>query len=81
MMSDSLRLKDPGPAPVFLLQFPERGRISGMIVEIDDKQPGTPAGYLPHSQHEPEDAFGRNQIPFRRQQDIDCISGRINGPI
>jgi hypothetical protein len=47
-----------------------------MTVDIDDSRQR-----LPRTQREPKKAFSRNQIPVRRQQELDGISGRINGAV
>jgi hypothetical protein len=41
-----------------------------VIVDIDDSRPD-----LPRTQREPEKASGRNQIPVRRQPEINRVSG------
>ena len=47
-----------------------------MAIHIDDSGPD-----LPRTQCELKKAFGRDQIPIRRQQEIDCVSSRINGAV
>lgn len=45
-----------------------------MAIDIDDSRL-EPTG----TQHELENAFGRNHIPVRRRQEIDGVSSRLNG--
>ena len=59
-----------------LLQLSDGGRVSWMAIHIDHSRPD-----LPRTQGKPKKAFGRNQIPVRRQQEIDGVSGRINGAV
>jgi hypothetical protein len=59
-----------------LLQLSDGGRVSWMAIHIDDSRPD-----LPRTQRKPKKAFGRNQIPVRRQQKVDCVSRRINGAV
>ncbi len=45
-----------------------------VAIDIDDSRL-EPTG----TQHELENAFGRNHIPVRRRQEIDGVSSRLNG--
>jgi hypothetical protein len=47
-----------------------------MAIHVDEPGPD-----LRRTQCEPKKAFGRNQIPLRRQQEIDRVSSRINGAV
>jgi hypothetical protein len=47
-----------------------------MTIHIDDSRLN-----LPRTQCKLKKAFGRNQIPVRRQQKVDCVSGRIDGAV
>jgi hypothetical protein len=51
-----------------LLQFCEGGGIRRMTVNVDDSRPDRGG-----AQSQPEKAFGCDQIPLRRQQEIDGV--------
>src|ERR1700723_1855324 len=52
------------------------GRVSRMTIHIND------AGLNPpRIQSMLKKAFGRNRIPIRRQQKLDCVSARVNGTV